>query len=103
MDCPGLPATLCLEDDREPIGGDAEVGHECHVLFPAMEVIARHVAGVFAEGPTRLVSEAIPDGISLGIGSSPLDLIGRGGYSPQKRRRLAHRRVLFSVGRLKPG
>ena len=48
--------------DGQPVGGEAQVGHQRHVLGPAMVVVAGHVAGVAAGRLAGRVGEGVPDG-----------------------------------------
>ncbi len=69
--------------DREPVGGDAEVGHQRDVLRPPVIVIGGHVAGVAVPDHPGLTAERIPDRVAAAVlGDGPFDLVGGSGHAP---------------------
>src|SRR5579875_2678806 len=71
--------------DREPVGGDAEPGHQLDVLAPAVVVVGGVLAGLPVADRPGPAAERVPDRLSASVlAGRSLDLIGRGGDSPVK-------------------
>ncbi len=71
--------------DREPVGGQAKVGHERDVLAEARVVVAGDVAGVAVGDPAGRVGEGVPHRRPLTVGvPRPLDLVGGRGGAPHE-------------------
>src|SRR4029077_12010347 len=69
--------------DREPVCADAEVGHQRHVLRPAVIVVVGYIAGVPVADNARLTAEGIPDRVGPAVlGHRALDLVGGSGDTP---------------------
>src|SRR5690606_16889829 len=82
---------------REPVGGQAEVGHELHVLTEAVVVVAGHVAGVTAGDRSGDAAERVPDRRAAAVlVDRALDLVRRGRGPPPEpcRKRQPPRRTL---------
>jgi len=83
-----LTAALGLDPrpgDREPVGGDAELGHQRDVLLEPVVVVARHVARVAASDLAGGPAERVPDrGTAAVFVDGPLDLVGGGGGAPEE-------------------
>ena len=74
--------------DREAIGLQADLGHQVHVLGPAVIVVGSHVAGLAAPNPAGTVHEGIPHRRTAAVlVPSALNLIGGGGGAPEEARR----------------
>src|SRR5580658_9868891 len=63
--------------EREAVGRETEVGHQVHVLAPALE----GVAGVAARGQRARVGVVLP-GPPVVVGVAALNLVGGGGHAP---------------------
>ena len=73
--------------DREPVGIDPDLGHQCDVLGITVVVVHRLIAGMAIGCLARGVGEGVPDGRSPPIfGHGALDLIGSGGHAPKESR-----------------
>src|SRR4030042_770480 len=86
---PVVEAQACLIDRaaalrRDPgpghgqaVGADSQLRPEGHVLFPAVVVVAGHVAGVPVAYVPGGVSEAVPDALASPIrATGPPDVVG---------------------------
>ena len=71
--------------DAEAIVLDAQFGHQLHVVFEAMVVVAGHVARIAVGGVAGPVAEGIPNArLAAILGGRALDLVSGGGRSHQK-------------------
>src|SRR5690606_29274054 len=69
--------------DREPVRGDAQVGHEPHVIAEPVVVVARRLGGVAPGDRVRHPREGVPDGLApTPRGQRTLDLVRGGGGPP---------------------
>ena len=71
--------------ERQPVGRDAELGHEVEVVRPAVVVVDGDVAGLAVEDPAGLAHERVPDArAAAALGDGALDLVGGGGDAPRE-------------------
>ncbi len=71
--------------DREPVGADAESGHQRHVLAVATVVVGGHVRTRAVLDPARFPGEGVPGGRPPAVRRHrPLDLEGGRGDTPQE-------------------
>src|SRR5207245_5591133 len=81
--------------DREPIAAQAKVGHQLHVLLPALVVVASHISGLAALDRTRFPAELVPDPKALAVGvPCAFDLVGGGRSAPHETRGIRGRDLL---------
>src|SRR6266545_3847628 len=84
----GRSAALWLDawpGAREPVGTEAEVGHEGRVLPVAVVVVGGDVTGVAAGDPARDAAEGVPDGeTTASLPDGALHLVGGGGDAPDE-------------------
>ncbi len=67
----------------EPVGRQTQFAHERRVLAPEAVVVARHVAGLAREHPSRSVGEPVPGGDTRPVGQRrSLDLVRRRRRTP---------------------
>ena len=66
--------------DREPVRGEAQLGHQAHVVAVAPEVVAGPFAGVAVVDPAGGGGEGVPDRRVPAV--CALDLVGGGGGAP---------------------
>src|SRR6185437_4485271 len=71
--------------NAEPIGAQAELAHELHIVWPAVIMIGGDVTRLAIRGAPRGVREAMPDARSRTVGERrTFDLIGGRGGSPEE-------------------
>lgn len=71
--------------DREPVGADAEFGHQRHVLAVAPVVVGGHLGVGAVLDASPLSGEGVPGGGTAAVGRErALDLEGGGGDSPEE-------------------
>jgi hypothetical protein len=71
--------------EREAVGVDAQLFHECDVLRIAVIVVGRYVAVAGVQDAARLVAERIPAGGATAIlVRRALDLVRGGGHAKKK-------------------
>ncbi len=74
--------------DAEPIGPEAQRGHQVEVLVQSVEVVACDVAGAAVHGHARRVRVRVPDARAASVDvDGALDLVGGGGRTPGEARR----------------
>src|SRR5690606_4423411 len=71
--------------DGEAVGGQAEVRHQLDVVPVAPIVVDGHIGGVAVEDSAGLADELIPNRLAPSVYiDGALDLVGRGGGSPDE-------------------
>ncbi len=91
---------------REPVGVDAEVGHQGDILGPAVVVISGDVAGLAVPDHAGLATERVPDGYAPAVlGYCALYLVGGCRDTPGEARRepreimIAHQAIVKGSSR----
>jgi len=83
VDGPSAGGLDARPGEREPVGVDAELGHQANVLGPAVIVIVGDVAGVAVADRPIPPAEGVPHGLAAAVfGDGAFDLIGGGGDAP---------------------
>mmetsp|Transcript_39099 Transcript_39099/g.104817 ORF Transcript_39099/g.104817 Transcript_39099/m.104817 type:complete len:257 (+) Transcript_39099:1292-2062(+) len=70
--------------DREPVGRQAQLLHQCHVLLPAMVMVARRGAVVIILHLSLHGAKGVPDARRPAVLVAALDLVGGRGTAPHE-------------------